>query len=460
MVSASAYVLKVPANRRKILLSAESGYFGTSTVTEPVPPFNHSQRAPLAVLASFNDGQLTHIAAARKGASAGTGLVRLNMHALEALAKPITFESLLENVPPKIKPILTRVLGAEGVLPPKTMQAVVAALQKMDPSLVGKLARLSAARSERIAALGRKTKENLALQKEALTTALSVAGIGTEDVLDWSPSEARPQTSFLEGLPGVRVREDVMLHADLTVLPGFSVLREAPHIASRTFVADQDHSNRVTVIMANRLPLEEQTGADLIYYNEKFSAFVMVQYKAFEKPREQYEFRWIKDDQFEKELQRMDELLDELNKAAADTDPDGFRLSSNPFFLKFCPRIVFNPDDKGMFPGLYLPHGLWKVLAASDRLKGPSGGNLLTYENVGRRISNSEFVTLVRGAWIGTTISQSASLETLIRSVLESGRTVTFAIKRSPPLPPVGEPIFDPILNDGDAEQITTASTN
>jgi len=37
------------------------------------------------------------------------------------------------------------------------------------------------------------------------------------------------------------------------------------------------------VIMANRLPLEEQTGADLIYFNEAYSAFVLVQYKAMEK---------------------------------------------------------------------------------------------------------------------------------------------------------------------------------
>jgi hypothetical protein len=168
--------------------------------------------------------------------------------------------------------------------------------------------------------------------------------------------------------------------------------------------------------MANRLALEEQTGTDLIYYNEKFRSFVLVQYKAFKKRNKTHEFRWTTGDQFEDELRRMDELAN----AAPDTDPDGFRLSSNPFFLKFCPRIAFNPDDSGMFPGIYIPHGLWKALAASDRLKGPAGGNLLTYENVGRGVNNSDFVTLVGGAWIGTTIKQSASLETLIRRVLET----------------------------------------
>jgi len=44
--------------------------------------------------------------------------------------------------------------------------------------------------------------------------------------------------------------------------------------------------------MANKLPLEEQTGADLIYYNETFSSFVMVQYKAMNPGTEGQEFRW------------------------------------------------------------------------------------------------------------------------------------------------------------------------
>ncbi|MBN9585744.1 MAG: hypothetical protein J0G34_10145 [Afipia sp.] len=462
MISASAYILKVPSDRREILLTAERSHFGGAAAAEPVKLFDHSRRAPLIVLASFDDGLLTHIASARKGASAGTGLVRLNMNSLDQLEQSIPFQLLINSVPNNVKATLTRVVEAGGVLPPQTAKAVVAALEQIDPSLTAKLARLSIARAEQIAALGPKKRENLALQKEALTTALQVAGIDSGEVLDWSPNTVEP-TSFLEGLPEVRVREDVMLHADLTMLPGFSVLREAPYLAARTFVAEDDSANRVTVIMANRLPLEEQTGADLIYFNETFRSFVLVQYKALEKAAKQHEFRWGKGDQFEIELVRMDSLLEELDQVQPDSDPDGFRLTSNPFFLKFCPRIVFNPDDKGMFPGLYLPLGLWKALATSDRLKGPSGGNLLTYENVGRRVSNSEFVTFVGGAWVGTTIGQSAHLDKLIRSVLESGRTVAFAVKRLPPPEPMGETVEEPLLGEGalaEPEEIAIAVTN
>jgi hypothetical protein len=62
-------------------------------------------------------------------------------------------------------------------------------------------------------------------------------------------------------------------------------------------------------------------------------------------------------------------------------------------------------------------------------LKGSKGGNVLTYENVGRRINNTEFVGLVAGSWVGTSIEQSAILVPLIRQVLTTGKTVTLAIK-------------------------------
>lgn len=130
---------------------------------------------------------------------------------------------------------------------------------------------------------------------------------------------------------------------------------------------------------------------------------------------EEFEFRWADNDQFSSELKRMDDLLEELSKIEPDADPDGFRFSSNPFFFKFCSRIVFNPDDRGMFPGMYLPHGLWKALAASERLRGARGGNLLTFGNVGRRLSGPEFINLVASSWVGTTITQSKSLSAVIR---------------------------------------------
>ena len=178
-----------------------------------------------------------------------------------------------------------------------------------------------------------------------------------------------------------------MLLADFSTVPGFGDIGEVTHCGSKVFQSAEDPSIRLTVIMANRLPLEQQTGADLIYFNEAYQSFVMVQYKAMEKGSDQAEFRWQAGDQFVQEIERMDVLLAELNEIQSGSDPDGYRFSENPFFLKFCPRVVFNPDDKGLFKGIYLPLELWKRSNAAGRLKGSKGGSLLTFQNVGRRIN-------------------------------------------------------------------------
>jgi hypothetical protein len=267
-------------------------------------------------------------------------------------------------------------------------------LAQLDSSVATRLARFSTRRAEALRRLSPEARTNLALQKETLGVALEIAGLPRDELLQWGPSDAAPR-SFLEGLPSVRVREDAMLVTDFSNLPGFRAISDATHYAARTFEDPENPAIRLTVMMANRLGLEEQTGADLIYYNETYRCFVMVQYKAMEKYGDDHQFRWRDKDQFIAQIARMDAMLAELAKIPPDDEPDGFRFSDNPFFLKFCPRIIFNPDDKGLFSGIYLPLDLWKVLAVSGRLRGARGGNVISYDNVGRRLTNSEFVTFV-----------------------------------------------------------------
>jgi hypothetical protein len=431
-IAAAGYVLKVPPSRCEVLLDeAENGgsfYSSSPLIAEPVPNFEHSRRAPLVVFASFEDGKITHIADGKRGASAGTGLARLNMQDLKALARPIAFGELKSGVPKRVHAHLERVLTGGGILPPKTLGAFVDRVVELDASVGGRLSRFSEHRREALRRFEPRANENLALQKETLGIALEISGISKDELLAWQPVDSLQQ-SFLDGLPGAQVREDAMLLADFSTVPGFGAIGEVTHYGSKVFQKTEDPTVRLTVIMANRLPLEQQTGADLIYFNETYRSFVMVQYKAMEKGKEQVEFRWQAGDQFVQEIARMDALLTELGKIQSGSDPDGYRFSENPFFLKFCPRVVFNPDDKGLFKGIYLPLDLWKRADAAGKLKGSKGGNVLTFANVGRRINNSEFVGLVSNSWVGTSIEQSAILGPAIREALASGKTVTFAIK-------------------------------
>ncbi len=430
MISAAVYVLNVPENRREILLQEEGpGRFSGEEIPagEPVPWFDHSRRAPLVVFACFEANSITHIADGRKGSSAGRGLVVLNMRSLEPLDHPVRFSELRKRAPSRIRTHLDRVLSSGGKLPPKSLGALIDILLSIQPDLAARLGRFSQRRTEIISRLAQTSRYNLAIQKETLATALHIAGLGTEDLLNWSPETAEPR-SFLDGLPHAYVREDAAIISDFSTLPGFEAIKKF-QFAAKVFQNASNPSLRLTVLMANRLKLEEQTGADLIYYNETYRSFVLVQYKSMEPGTEGPEFRWQENDQLAEEIARMDILLQALAKLPQDQSPTSFRLHSNPFFLKLCPRIIFNPDDKGLFPGMYLPLDLWKCLVHDPVTEGPRGGRVLSYNNVERKLTNTEFVTIIANAWVGTTAPQSSFLEEAIRSVVETGKTVTFAIK-------------------------------
>jgi hypothetical protein len=219
---------------------------------------------------------------------------------------------------------------------------------------------------------------------------------------------------------------------DLHHLPGFELV-EARSYGAAIF---ESGTERLTVILANRLPLEKQTGTDLIYYNETYQSFVMVQYKAMEQKelegRPQAVFR-LPNEQLAAEVERMKELRAQLRSCPPSTDKGSFRLSENPFFLKLCPRLVFDPDNVDLIRGMYLPLDYWLALESDSCIKGSRGGRRVTFDNAGRYFDNTSFAKIVAKAWVGTTAAQSSVLREVIRQTLTSGRAVVIAIKPAPP---------------------------
>ena len=216
-----------------------------------------------------------------------------------------------------------------------------------------------------------------------------------------------------------------MVINDLATFPGFETVRRMRHA---TAVFTNERVN-LTVVMANRLGLEQQLGADLIYRNETYGSFVLVQYKAMEHETGTARFR-LPNNQLEKELNRAEELWANFQSGQPDASLDGFRLKENPFFLKLCPRIVFDPDDAGLVRGMYLPLEYWRRLERDSGIVGGRGGKVITFDNARRHFDNTTFAHLVANGWIGTTIAQSAILDFVIREILATGRTVTIAVKR------------------------------
>ena len=110
--------------------------------------------------------------------------------------------------------------------------------------------------------------------------------------------------------------------------------------------SEHDPSIRLTVVMANRLPLEQQTGADLIYFNEVYRSVVIVHYQAIEKRDEETEFRWQANDQFSEEIDRMEGLLEKLRKIPNGRHPDGSEVNFTG------PGTGTGCDVTGLWPSL------------------------------------------------------------------------------------------------------------
>jgi hypothetical protein len=350
--------------------------------------------------------------------------VRLNLDDMQELIAPVSMRRLLEAIPAKSRSAVARRLQSGGLLSPAAFQHVLATMMTLAPDVADRLARFSDDRARRLAQLSPEVRRNLAQQKESVGLALKLAGFDSRELLAWTPPSDGSPASFLDGLPGARVREDAMIAHDLDHIPGFDTVRRYP-FAARVF---EREGSRLTVILANKLPLEQQFGADLVYYNESYRAFVMVQYKAMEKRGAgKAEFR-LPDAQLDVEIARMTATIDSLAEIPGDPDRDSFRLHEGPFFLKLCSRHLFNPDDGGLFPGMYLPLDYWRRLVEDDATLGERGGRLVTFENVGRRLSEADFISLVAGGWIGSNAAQSNALQQVVRDVIESGRAVAFAV--------------------------------
>ena len=423
----TAYVLRVSADRGERLFQTATEHWEWP-VSQPIPRIPvPSRQMPIVVFASFQEDNITHIADGTLGPPAGTGLVQLKLHELDELTRPFPFSEIESRVPARVRSHLLRYLRQGGVLPAKTRDAFVAFMAEADVTAAGRISQLERDTSG-VERLPSRAQENLALQKDTVGVALRIAGIEPQQLVGWHSGDHTAR-SFLDGLPEARVREDAMMLTDFSTIPGFAEVRSATHYAAHTFQGRRDRSNRVTIIMANRLPLEQQTGADLIYFHEKYRSFVMVQYKAMERESGEEKFRWKAGDQFAKELARMDLLWEKINEASTGDAPAAFRFSNNPFFLKFCSRVVFDPDSTEMFKGMYLPLDLWHILNRSGKLKGPKGGNVVTFGNVERTMNNTEFVHLLSKSWVGTSAAQSDYLDSLIKEVIMTGKTITLAVK-------------------------------
>ena len=191
---ANGYVLNVAQPRRTVLLDARD--WG-SAVAESVPDFTHPRSHPLICFVSFSDGAITHLAEGRRGHRGGTGLRRLNLLNLTRLGTPVPYEAVLPILPLRLRIHVETRFANGGLLPPSSFGAVVDAVRTLLPEANRLLERFSESRRRLIADLSGKACTSLAYQKETVATALTLAGIERQELLDWRPPRPEQPSSVL-----------------------------------------------------------------------------------------------------------------------------------------------------------------------------------------------------------------------------------------------------------------------
>lgn len=263
-----------------------------------------------------------------------------------------------------------------------------------------------------------------------------------------SPRRVGDSPYFISRLEDVPMREDSQIVHDSINFPGMEGIRA--NVVGAVTLSNGDES--LTIINCNRMPLEQTLGVDLIYYSHKFNSFVLVQYKrmtadpvevdASFSEREMskndlYEndedarlgYRPASDPNHEKEMRligKVREILRQISVNGTGT-LSSYRMDDRPFYMKLCPQRAFRAIDEEMVKGMYVPFDLWMRLLKSDEVKGKRGGVRITWRNCPRRLSNTEFTSLLSNGWIGSTEGQSGYLGQVIETVLASGKMLILA---------------------------------
>jgi hypothetical protein len=256
--------------------------------------------------------------------------------------------------------------------------------------------------------------DNLSLQEDAVGLSLKAFGLsGGEPATTLTTPGDRDTSLARRG-----IREDSVIEHDARIVPGFTLA--GSELTGRAIF--RKGSEVLEVITANKRPLEEALGVDLIYLNAVKQNIVMVQYKMLEATRNEEETDWLyrPDGQLRKELSRM--RLFSRNHAPG---PREYRINPQVFYLRFVRRDAVLGQSAVIMP---VEH--FKVIQRDRACQGPKGAVRISYEALdGRYLRQEGFLELVRSGYIGAYAKTTGALTALINAVLKGDRAVVAAVQ-------------------------------
>jgi len=420
MSKIAGYILILNSNRYSSFRNNSYNEF-----SEPVPEFKYSRNRPLICFITNQSGIITHIGFGARGLRAGTDLSKLNIEDIFELNTAVSVMEIARLSVPKVKLNLIDIATNGGLLSAASFEEFLRIFLEKVPETISILGRYTKERRLRIEKISISEKQSLAEQKEAVLTAMNIVGIDRDDAQGWDYDDKSKPSSYLDGLPQVTQREDSVIINDSLNIPGFELIKSTKY-SSFLF---QNENTRLTLLLTNRQPLEELMGTDLIYFNEDFKCFVLVQYKMMEKESDIYRFR-LPNKQLSEEIFRMKSIHNSIKDIIGNGVVNDSRISEEPFFIKICPRLEFDLDNTALSSGMYIPLDYIRMLENDKCIEGKNGGKSITFDSVGRYFDNTAFKTIIEGGWIGTNQNQSLLIEKMIKDILENGKTAVIAIKK------------------------------
>lgn len=312
------------------------------------------------------------------------------------LDPPLVVDEMVARLSSRLQTHASNTLKHGGVIPPRTWQGVREALQNYYPQAWHAIKTIEDEATPPAWTLRRtdRARQVVAEEKDAATLALSLTGMDRPRLPHWRPGPA--PAPFLTGLENFNAYEDQLLERDLRVFGGWEQLRESAIGA----VEFRDRQHHVTILNVNRTRVEETLGVDLIYYHATYRSFVLIQYKRLNTDkRGGLGFRPSRDQKFGRQVATMLEL--ESRGWQTPEHHEDYRIGPTATYLKLC-RPDMTLWERGLSRGMYLPVPYVKLLVESPSVKGPRGGVRITYENVGRYLTNTQFVELFQSGFIGS----------------------------------------------------------
>lgn len=372
---------------------------------------------------------VTFLGILRKGQKVSTGQTRIKIDNIIRL--PATsFEEFVIALPKRFKPFLETYSNAHyAPLSPKMGVGLYEVLLQLCPTEFDEINEVAEKAYAKVSVRHSPISTNFAAQKDAVGIALDIFGIDRSDTLSkWSGGKTFGN-SFLNGLYDNAVLEDHIINHDHKTFPGWENVSDSLS-GIATFQNNEDEE--LTIISANRTPLELALGVDLIYFHKTHNSFVLVQYKMMDKRGEDSEKSYFDPNQgnHDVELDRMNNLMSLINEIQwSDKLPD-FRISRCPIFFKLCRKLDFKSDNQTIAAGAYLSLDHWNLLLNDNSIMGPKGGKQIGFHTLNRRyIGTQMFVELVQKGFFGTQEFASQKIALVIEDILANGKSIIYAIQ-------------------------------